>query len=64
MEFKIFVNKKRHQLGNSACGIYSMNYIIKQLQGYTCKAINNKVIRDKEMKNNKNQKNLLEINTM
>jgi len=50
--FEIFINKKRHQMGNSACGIYSMNFIIKQLQGHTCKTLNNKVVRDKEMKNN------------
>ncbi len=52
INFKIYVNNKKHQIGNSACGIYAIHFIIKQLQGYSCKIINNNVIRDKEMKKN------------
>lgn len=48
--FEIFINKKRHQRGNSACGIYSLHFITKQLQGYTCKTINDNVIHDNQMK--------------
>jgi len=52
IHFDIFINNKKHQRGNSACGIYCLHFIIKQLQGHTCKAINEKVIKDKEMKKN------------
>ena len=52
INFDIFTNKKKHQKGNSACGIYCLHFIIKQLQGQSCKAINEKVINDKEMKKN------------
>ena len=50
--FEIFINNKKHQRGNTACGIYSLHFIIKQLQGDSCKKINNNVIPDKEMKKN------------
>lgn len=52
ISFEVFSNNKKHQRGNSACGIYCLHFIIKQLQGHTCKAINQNVIKDKEMKKN------------
>jgi hypothetical protein len=52
INFEVFSNNKKHQRGNSACGIYCLHFIIKQLQGHTCKAINENVIKDKDMKKN------------
>jgi hypothetical protein len=52
INFQLFINRKRHQMGNSACGIYSLYFIIKQLQGNTCQSINNNIIKDKEMEKN------------
>lgn len=52
INFKIYVNNKRHQMGNSACGIYAIHFIIKQLQGKSCNELNNNVIHDKKMKEN------------
>lgn len=52
IKFEIYINNKKHQRGNSACGIYAIHFIVKQLHGYSCKIINNKVIHDKEMKKN------------
>lgn len=52
INFEIYVNNKKHQRGNSACGIYAIHFIVKQLQGKTCKAINENVIYDKQMKKN------------
>ncbi len=54
INFQVFVNRKKHQRGNSACGIYSLHFIIKQLQGHSCKTLNDKVINDKEMEKNLN----------
>lgn len=52
IDFKIFINNKRHQRGDSACGIYALHFIIKQLQGYSCKKLNECVIHDNDMKKN------------
>lgn len=42
-------NKKRHQYGNSECGIYSQNYIIQRLKGKTLNEVTKKPIPDKIM---------------
>lgn len=52
INFETFVNTRKHQMGNSACGIYCLHFIIKQLHGQTCKKLNETIIRDKEMKKN------------
>lgn len=52
IQFNVFINKKQHQKGDTACGIYSIHFIVKQLHGYSCQQINNSVIRDKDMKKN------------
>ena len=46
---EIFFNDKRHQYGNSECGIYSINFILERLHGTPMKKINRSMIRDREM---------------
>lgn len=46
---KIDYNKKRHQFGGSECGVYSMNFIIENLNGKTLKDISSKPIPDRLM---------------
>jgi len=42
-------NKTRHQYENSECGVYSLNFIIRMLEGETFDDINNKRIPDSEV---------------
>jgi hypothetical protein len=48
---KILYNDKRHQYGNSECGVYSMNFILERLHGTPMKRISKTKIMDKEMNN-------------
>jgi hypothetical protein len=48
---KISYNDKRHQYGNSECGIYSMNFILERLHGTPMKKISKSKILDKDMNN-------------
>ncbi len=48
---KILYNDKRHQYGNSECGVYSMNFILERLHGTPMKKISKSKIMDKEMNN-------------
>jgi hypothetical protein len=48
---KIMYNDKRHQYGNSECGVYSMNFILERLHGTPMKKISKTKIMDKEMNN-------------
>lgn len=48
---KILYNDKRHQYGNSECGIYSMNFILERLHGTPMKKISKSKIVDKDMNN-------------
>ncbi len=48
---KISYNDKRHQYGNSECGVYSMNFILERLHGTPMKKISKSKIMDKEMNN-------------
>jgi len=45
----IIYNNKRHQYGNSECGVYSMNFILERLHGATMYDISNVAIPDSEM---------------
>jgi hypothetical protein len=45
----IVVNNKKHQRGNSECGIYALFYVLQRLQGYTMEEINDERIPDGEM---------------
>ena len=48
-EFDIRYNKIRHQFKNSECGVYSMNFIIRLLNGQTFTAITQNIIKDDTM---------------
>jgi hypothetical protein len=52
LKFDVFINKNKHQSGNSACGIYAIHFIIKQLQGTTCSELNDTLVSDRQMKKN------------
>ena len=45
-DMKIKLTKKRHQYGNSECGIYSTHFIISLLEGNTFEKLTNKRIPD------------------
>lgn len=47
--YNVIINKLEHQRGNSACGIYSLYFIIERLKGKSCNSIFNNVIHDREM---------------
>ena len=42
-------NKIQHQVKNSECGVYSINFIIRSLEGEKFEDITNNIIRDDEM---------------
>lgn len=42
-------NKNRHQYGGSECGVYSINFIIQQLEGTKFQDICNKIMKDSEI---------------
>jgi len=49
-DVKVIYNKKRHQYGNSECGIFSMTYILLSLFGLSHKKIiNGTIMKDKIM---------------
>ena len=50
---KIKVNHVRHQYKNSECGIYSINFIVKLLEGMSYDDYINNVIKDDIMENNR-----------
>lgn len=42
-------NRNRHQYGGSECGVYSINFIIQQLEGVKFQDICNKIMKDAEI---------------
>lgn len=48
-QVKIVYNDKRHQFGNSECGVYSMNFILERLNGTPMKKITKSKILDRDM---------------
>jgi hypothetical protein len=48
-EYKLIVNKRRHQFSESECGMYSLYFIIQMLKGYSFNKFLKKRIRDKYM---------------
>ena len=52
-ETNIHVNNVRHQFKNSECGIYSIHFILKLLEGNSFENIKNNVIRDDNMEENR-----------
>jgi hypothetical protein len=53
-QIDIRCNKKQHQFNDSECGIYSMNFIIRLLQGDNFDDIINNITNDMEMNTNRN----------
>ena len=49
INMKLIVNQKQHQFENTECGVYSIYFIVKRLEGNTCEVIFNNVIDDKKM---------------
>ena len=49
LNYKIIINKKRHQYKDGQCGMYSMYFIISLLKGMSFKTINKNVIKDEKM---------------
>lgn len=45
-EIKLLINNIKHQLDDSECGVYSINFIVKRLDGVEFKDITNNIIRD------------------
>jgi hypothetical protein len=45
----IVISKKKHQRGNSECGVYSLYFILERINGSSMKEINEKRIPDGEM---------------
>jgi Ulp1 family protease len=49
INFKVQINMRKHQLKNTECGVYSINFIVEQLEGKTFKEVCNTIIRDEAM---------------
>ena len=47
--FTVLWNPHRHQYANSECGVYTLNFIIKRLEGNSFKSIVNNQIKDEAM---------------
>ena len=54
-DMKININKKRHQYKNTECGVYSMHFIIKLLEGKTFQSVSNNIVMDDKMWQNRNK---------
>ena len=48
-KFVININQKRHQFKGTECGVYSMMFIIRQLDGESFKEITDNIIKDDEI---------------
>ena len=48
-KYDIQYNKKQHQFKNSECGVYSMNFIIRLLNGESFKSIEADIMKDDDM---------------
>jgi len=68
-EFEIKYNTVRHQYGNSDCGVYSINFILRMLKGETFDDITQNITKDEDVSkcrgvyfDNVDSKTLKEIN--
>ncbi len=52
--YDVRYNKIQHQFKNSECGVYSMNFIIRILEGETFDDIVNDITNDEKMNSNRN----------
>jgi hypothetical protein len=48
-DFDVRFNKKQHQFKNSECGVYSMNFIIRLLNGETFDEVQDDIMKDDKM---------------
>ena len=48
-DFDIRFNNIQHQIENTECGVYSINFIIRLANGETFDSITNNITGDKEM---------------
>ena len=48
-QYDIQYNKKQHQFKNSECGVYSMNFIIRLLNGESFRSIEADIMKDDKM---------------
>lgn len=48
-DYTVIINKNTHQRGDSACGIYSLYFIIERIKGRSCNSIFTNLIHDREM---------------
>ena len=51
----LHTNNIRHQLKNSECGVYSMNFIIQLLKGKSFKNVTENIINDDKMEKNRSK---------
>lgn len=49
------INENKHQYKDTECGIYSIYFLVSRLQGKSCNMIFDKIIKDDEMKKNRNK---------
>ena len=47
------INKNKHQINNSECGIYTIFYITNRLNGKSFEDLSNNIIHDKQMNKNR-----------
>jgi hypothetical protein len=52
-DYDVRYNKIQHQFKNSECGIYSMNFVIRLLEGETFDSIVNNITNDSDMNQNR-----------
>ena len=52
-ETTLHVNNVRHQFKNSECGIYSINFILRLLEGNTFEDLKTNIVKDDEMEENR-----------
>lgn len=55
IKLKIQINKKQHQFKNTECGMYSINFIVKQLEGKTFTEVCTHIINDDKMNGMRNE---------
>ena len=55
IKLKIQINKKQHQFKNTECGMYSINFIVKQLEGKTFTEVCSHIINDDKMNGMRNE---------
>ena len=52
-DIKLYRNNIRHQFKNSECGVYSINFIVKMLEGGKFEDVINEKVKDDDMQTNR-----------